>query len=191
MGSCRAMHPTGSRKCVHCTVFFIPEARNRAKQRYCDKEGCRQASKAASQRAWLSKPGNADWWKGEANVMRMQEWRRAHPGYSRGRGPRRRVALQVLLNPQPTPVQPPAPPDAAVALPEASVALQDDWKQQPSILVGFVAHLTGLALQEDIAPILRAMHSHGRAIQGIDVLRPDYGKTTDRSRTGAAHAAPI
>ena len=56
---------------------------------------------------------------------------------------------------------------------------------------GLIAHLTGLALQEDIAPILRSLHSHGRAIQGIDVLRPDYAKTTDRSRTGAAHADPI
>ena len=163
MGPCRAMHPIGSCKCLHCTDFFIPDARNRAKQRYCYKEGCRQESKAASQRAWLAKPGNADWWKGEANVIRMQEWRRAHPGYSRRRGPRRRVALQVLLNPQQTPPQPPAPPDAAVALQKASVALQDDWKLQPSILVGLVAHLTGLALQEDIAPFLRSMHSHGRA----------------------------
>lgn len=181
---CRAMHPIGSSKCLHCIVFFIPDARNRAKQRYCCKEGCRQASKAASQRAWLSKPGNADWWKGEANVIRMQEWRRTHPGYSRRRGPRRRVALQVLLNPQPAAPQPPVAPDAAVAL-------QDDWKQQPPMVVGLIAHLTGLALQEDIDPILRSMHSHGRAILGIDVQRPDYGKTTDRSRTGAAHAAPI
>ena len=188
------MHPTGSCKCVHCTVFFIPDARNRAKQRYCDKAGCRQESKAASQRAWLSKPGNADCWKGEANVMRMQEWRRAHPGYAKrkiGGRPRRRVALQVLLNPQPPPPQSPVPPDAAVALQEVSVALQDDWKLQPPMVVGLIAHLTGLALQEDIAPILRSLHSHGRAIQGIDVLRPDYAKTTDRSRTGAAHADPI
>jgi hypothetical protein len=185
------MHPTGSCKCVHCIVFFLPDARNLAKQRYCDKPDCQRESKAASQRAWLSKPGNADWWKGEANVIRMQEWRRAHPGYSRRRGPRRRVALQVLLSPQPAPPQPSAAPDAVVALQEASVALQDDWKQQPPIVVGLVAHLTGLALQEDIDPILRSMHSRGRAILGIDVPRPDYGKTTDRSRTGAAHAAPI
>jgi hypothetical protein len=182
------MHPTGSCKCMHCTDFFIPDARNRAKQRYCDKEGCRQESKAASQRAWLGKPGNADWWKGEANVIRMQEWRRAHPGYSRRRRPRRRVALQVLLNPQPATPQAPVAPDAALAL---QVALQEDWKQQSPIVVGLIAHLTGLALQEDIAPMLRSMHSRGRAILGIDVWRPDYGKTTDRSRTGTAHAAPI
>jgi len=185
------MHLSGSCKCLNCKDFFIPEACNRAKQNYCCKEACRKKSKAASQRAWLSKPGNADWWKGEANVFRMQEWRRAHPGYSRRRGPRRRVALQVLLNPQPTPPQPPVPLDAAVALQEVSVALQDDWKLQPPVVVGLIAHLTGLALQEDIAPMLRAMHSHGRAILGIDVQRPDYAKTTDRSRTGAAHAAPI
>jgi hypothetical protein len=68
-----------------------------------------------------------------------------------------------------------------VALQEASVALQDDWKLQPPIVVGLIAHLTGLALQEDIAPMLRSMHSHGRVILGIDVQRPDYGKTTDQS----------
>jgi hypothetical protein len=101
------------------------------------------------------------------------------------------VALQVLLNPQPAPHQSPVPPHAVVALQEASVALQDDWKLQPPMVVGLIAHLTGLALQEDIAPILRSLHSHGRAIQGIDVLRSDYAKTTDRSRTGAAHADPI
>ena len=149
---------------MHCTDFFIPDACNRAKQRYCEKPDCRQESKAASQRAWSSKPANADYFKGADNIERTRAWRRAHPGYSqrkKGGRPRRRVALQ------------------------------EDWKQQPAVLVGLVAHLTGLALQEDIDPILRSMHSHGRVILGIDVRRPDYGKTTDRSRTGAAHAAPI
>ena len=75
----------------------------------------------------------------------MQEWRRAHPSYAErktGGRPRRRVALQVLLNPQPAPPQSPALPDAAVALQEASVALQDDWKLQPPMVVGLIAHLT-------------------------------------------------
>lgn len=179
---------------MHCTDFFIPDACNRAKQRYCDKPDCQQESKAASQRAWSSKPANADYFKGADNVERTRVWRRAHPGYSqrkKGGRPRRRVALQDDWKLQPTPPQPPAPPDAAVPLQEACVALQEDWKQQPAVLVGLVAHLTGLALQEDIDPILRSMHSHGRVILGIDVRRPDYGKTTDRSRTGAADAAPI
>ncbi len=185
------MHPIGSYKCLHCTDFFIPDARNRAKQKYCRTAACRKESKAASQRAWLSKPGNAELWKGTANVFRVQEWRRAHPGYSQRRGPRRLVALQVLLNGQPAPPQPPAARDAAVALRDATVALQEDWKLQPPLMVGLIAHLTGLALQDDIAPMLRAMHSRGRVILGIDVQGPDYGKTTDQSRTGAAHAAPI
>jgi hypothetical protein len=88
------MHPTGSCKCLHCADFFLPDAHNRERQRYCVKPGCRRASRAASQAKWLAKPENLDHWKGTENVQRVQEWRKANPGYSRRRGPRRRVALQ-------------------------------------------------------------------------------------------------
>jgi len=49
--------------------FFIPDAHNRAKLYSGDKVGCWHESKAASQRAGLSKPGHADRWEGEANVF--------------------------------------------------------------------------------------------------------------------------
>lgn len=79
------MHPSGSCKCLHCGVFFRPDARNRRRQRYCHRGPCKQASKAASQRAWRRKPGNADYFKGSAHVARVQAWRQAHPGYWRRR----------------------------------------------------------------------------------------------------------
>lgn len=44
-------------------------------------------------------------------------------------------------------------------------------------MVGLIAHLTGDALQEDIARTLRTLHSRGRAVMGIDVPRSDYAKT--------------
>jgi len=185
------MHPTGSRKCLHCADFFLPDAHNRERQRYCVKPGCRQASRAASQAKWLAKPENLDHWKGPENVQRVQEWRKANPGYSRRRGPRRRVALQDIPTTQPVVPQPKAEPVAEVALPNPCVPLQDSWESQNPVLVGLIAQFAGVTLQEDLEPMLRHLHSRGRVILGIDVRPPDYAKTTDRSRTTPAHAGPV
>ena len=45
------------RKRRHCKKFFIPDPRNRSRQKYCDKDPCRMASKAASQKknGWISR----------------------------------------------------------------------------------------------------------------------------------------
>ena len=51
------------------------------RQLYCIKTSCRKASKVASQVKWLAKPENVDHWKGAENVQRVQEWRKANPGY--------------------------------------------------------------------------------------------------------------
>ena len=47
------------------------------------KPGCRKASKADSQRRWLQKPENRDYFRGPEHVQRVQRWREAHPGYWR------------------------------------------------------------------------------------------------------------
>ena len=185
------MHPTGSCKCLHCADFFLPDAHNRERQRYCVKPGCRRASRAASQAKWLAKPENLDHWKGTENVQRVQEWRKANPGYSRRRGPRRRVALQDVSTAQPIVPQPKADRVAEVALPALSVALPNDWESQNPVLVGLIAQFAGVTLQEDIEPMLRHLQSRGRVILGIDVRPPDYAKTTDRSQTTPAHAGPV
>ena len=52
---------------------------------------CRQASKAASQRRWLRKPDNRDYFSGPTHVERVRQWRQAHPGYWR------RKAAQAAL----------------------------------------------------------------------------------------------
>src|SRR5207244_12198970 len=69
------------RKCRCCTKFFIPDPRTEDRQRYCSKPACRHASKAASQRRWLSKNGNGDHFRGAHEVRRVQLWRQRHPGY--------------------------------------------------------------------------------------------------------------
>ena len=74
---------------------------------------------------------------------------------------------------------------------DGEVALQDLLKAQPPVVVGLIAHLTGATLQDDIAEMMGTLHSRGRAVLGIDAGRPDYAKTPDRSKPGAAYAAPI
>ena len=185
------MHPINSRKCLNCHDFFLPDPRNMCRQLHCKKTSCRKASKVASQVKWLAKPENVDHWKGAENVQRVQEWRKANPGYSRRRGPRRRVALQDVSTAQPIVPQPKADPVAEVALPNPCAALQDSWESQNPVLVGLIAQFAGVTLQEDIEPMLRHLQSRGRVILGIDVRPPDYAKTTDRSRTTPAHAGPV
>ena len=149
------MHPRGSCKCLHCGEFFVPDARNRARQRYCVKPDCGRASKVASQRAWRQKPENADHFSDSANVARVQAWRQAHPEYWRRKGAKGSPVLQEISKPQPRDIPPPAAQDDAIAL-------QDLFRAQPPIIVGLIAQLTGCALQEDIAVMTRQLHSHGR-----------------------------
>jgi hypothetical protein len=88
------------RKCLHCGELFHPDARNAHHQRYCAEPACRRASKAASQRRWLSKVANRDYFRGAANVERVRAWRAEHPGYWR-RGEAQTVpALQDVLSVQ-------------------------------------------------------------------------------------------
>ena len=68
------------RKCLCCGELFRPDARNLRHQRHCPKPACRKASKAASQRRWLSTSDNRDYFRGAINVARVQAWRAAHPG---------------------------------------------------------------------------------------------------------------
>lgn len=178
------MHPRGSCKCRHCGESFEPDARNRARQRYCVKAPCRKARKAASQQAWLRKDGNGDYFRGAANGERVQAWRRAHPGYWQRRRRSKSDALQDILIAQSA-----AAPEEAKQ--DGGMALQDLLKAQPPVVVGLIAHLTGMTLQDDIATMTRTLHSRGRAVLGIDAGRPDYAKTPDRLGTGAAYAAPV
>lgn len=175
------MHPSGSCKCLHCGQFFGADARNRGRQRYCAQPACRRASKAASQRRWLQRAGNEDHFRGPINVERVQTWRAAHPGYWKRTRRQRSRTLQEACPPQVIVPEPEATPDD-------SGTLQDLLHAQSPVVVGLIAHLTGIALQEDIAAMTRTLHSRGRAVLGIDVRRPAYGtaaKTPARWTTRA------
>jgi hypothetical protein len=153
------MHAKGRCKCLHCGTFFIPDPRNRHHQQYCGEPECRRASKAASQRRWQRRPENADYFRGADNVARVQAWRKAHPGYWKRSKRKRSVALQDLSNAQASPPQ-------QAANQDGTVALQDLWQRQPPMLIGLIAHLTGIALQEDIASITGRLIAKGQALMG-------------------------
>jgi hypothetical protein len=111
-------------------MLFAPDYRNRGRQKYCSTPECQQASKRARQQRWLSKPENQDHFRGAENVQRVQEWRKAHPGYWK-RSPRAGT-LQDACSVQPAAMQAVAP----VALPEVwPRTLQDVCQVQVPLLV--------------------------------------------------------
>ena len=57
------------RQCRHCQALFHPDPRNVRHQKYCSKAQCRKASKAASQRRWLSKAANKNYFCGPAKIV--------------------------------------------------------------------------------------------------------------------------
>ncbi len=148
-------------KCRHCKQFFIPDPRNIKQQHYCRKGPCRAASKAASQRRWLSKPENHDIYKGPIHVARVQAWRRAHPGYWRrysNRGslddpPLQDVLITQLIDFKKEPGQ------------FVNPALQDLLNAQAIVLIGLIAQFTDSALPDDIVGV-----GHKLLQLGHDVL---------------------
>ena len=89
------------KKCCHCGVLFVPDARNAKRQQYCAKAECRKASKAASQRRWLRQPQNQDYFRSPENVARVQQWRKDNPGYWRRSRQKAKGALQDFLITEP------------------------------------------------------------------------------------------
>ena len=148
------------KKCRHCKSLFVADARNRHRQRYCQLPACRKASKAASQRKWLAKPDNRDYFQGPENVKRVQRWRKDNPGYWKRKPKIRSEPLQDPLNQQHA--------DKTDNNREfADRALQDVLNMQPSVIIGIIAQLTGYALQDDIAMAVRRMQQFGN-----DILNP-------------------
>lgn len=154
------------RKCRGCSELFLPDYRNRDRQHYCGKPGCRHASKLASQRRWFRKPGNRDYFRGPKEVERVRTWRQAHPGYWR-----KKPATQQLT--QVPPLQ-----DVAKAIgaqsscnvPRSSLGtLQDFCLARDPGFIGLLSMITGRTLPDDIAATARRVVEQGRNILGRGV----------------------
>ena len=119
-------------KCRNCSELFVPDARNRGRQKYCFKPECRKASKAASQRQWLNKPENQDYFRCPDNVRRVQQWRKDNPGYRQRLKRNRTLVLQDSLNVQ----------GIVNTANNHQNALQDVLIMQPAVFRGFAYHKT-------------------------------------------------
>ena len=170
------------RKCRCCKELYIPDHRSGRRQKYCAKEVCRKASKAASQRRWLRKPENRNYFCGPEHVERKRRWREEHPERARQRSAKSENVPQDVM-----PVQ----------LSENTGELgdlvkcvpQDVMVSQPLVLVGLIAKLTDSTSQDEIAKASLVLLRLGQDIMrgGIDAGK----KATIVPRAGAADAAPI
>lgn len=163
------------RKCLHCQQLFRPDPRNLRHQRYCSEAACRCASKAASQRRWLDKPENRDYFHGPEQVARVQRWRAEHPGYWR------QVALKADALQDDSSAQ--AVDKQKESSPLVPPALQELLSAQPLVLIGLIAHLTDAALQEDIV-----FQSHRLQQLAVEVLW--QGERDAQTSTAAGTATP-
>lgn len=182
------MKGTRRKNCRHCKELFQAEARNRRHQRYCCKEDCQRASKSASQRRWLNRAENRDYFRGALNVERVRQWRARNPGYWRrgqGKGSVSESTLQEVKVGQVAEKKEES--GSLIKLP-----LQDVISEQPLILIGLIANIMGTTLQEDIAfaskNLLRLGQDIVNGIHGREA-RPgceggDHAKTTYLPRTG-------
>jgi hypothetical protein len=144
-------------KCKNCHAFFYPDPRNAKRQKFCAKPECRRASKKESQRKWLNKPENKDYFRGPENVRRVQQWRAQHPGYWSRNKTSSEIALQDPLIGQ--------PPENKENTPKLNeTALQDLLIAQPFVLLGLIANFTGSALQDDIDTTVRRLQKLGQDI---------------------------
>ena len=170
-------------KCLHCKSLFLPEARNRGRQKYCSAPGCQRASKQASQQCWASKPENRDYFRGPENVRRVQQWRKEHPGYWKRPVPPVRRTLQETCPAQAAE----AKEVVAAPLPEVCrPALQDLCRVQTPLLVGLIAQFSDTALQEDIVSFTRRLIAKGQTILDQPSRRFLKGKTNDDAKEDPA-----
>lgn len=185
------MKPKSTFKCLHCNEVLLCDPRNRGRQRYCPMPECRRASKAQSQRQWLSQPENENYFRSRENCERVRLWREAHPGYGRNKTPAPPSALQDSSKSQVIEEQ-----SIESSLPAS--ALQDICFPQPALLVGLISMVTGHALQEDIAASARAFLSRGEDILRMVLGTPPHPqfpnhevKTHSLPPTLAPRASPI
>lgn len=172
------MSSAGKRKCRHCGKVYRADARNVKRQRHCSRMACQQARKRKSQRRWLNKPENRDYFSGPEHAERVRAWRATHPKYWR-RGVEMKTALQDDCPAQPLE-------NTAESGNFTTTALQDVLASQPLVLIGLIAQFTGGTLQDDIAQAARRLVRLGQ-----DIVRGSPNETSTTPGAAAARAAAL
>jgi hypothetical protein len=165
------------RICLHCNQLFTPAPQACNRQRFCGQPECRKASQVSSYKRWLAK--NPDAYRG--HVIRVQQWREENPAYGRRRRSKAE-ATAATANPAPpsgSPSQPPIP--ELLSLPNA-LHNPEIWNL---LLIGFLAHVFGCALHNEISEIMHHLVCKGAAIQA-SALGPQMNdsepKTHDKDK---------
>jgi hypothetical protein len=164
-------------KCKHCRRLFVPDARNQGRQKYCSQSACQKASKIESQKRWLAKPENKNYFRGPENVLRVQQWREQHPGYRQRGRPKPKSALQEALTGQHLE-------NTGDNGKNAAFALQDSLIMQPAVLIGLIANITGQALQDDMVRTVLGLQQLGSDI--LHYSPPRKGDDHDCQKTDFA-----
>jgi len=159
--------------CIHCNEPFFPELRNRTRQQFCYKPQCRKARKARSHKLWLVK--NPDHYKGAANVLRVQRWREAHPGYWRRAKPKAKAEELPAVPPEAPPNN--DQPQSVPALQDGVLPLQDSIRRNP-LIVGLVAHVFGCTLQDSVEKVIGEL-----IIRGMELRTPVHGTQKNRKKS--------
>jgi len=170
--------PIRERSCKHCNDFFTPDPRNAHHQEYCSRPECRKASKKASQSKWLNKPENQNYFSGPANIQRVRDWRKAHPGPR----PRKRSCNQMVLQDVLCEDTKQKQIDS-LDIPE--FVLQDVLMAQSSVFIGLISQFIGSALQDDIDQALGRMQKLGSDI----LYQPNHAKGGPYAKTHHLSAA--
>ena len=182
------MKPPATRcKCLHCRKLFVPDYRNRGRQKYCSAVECHSVSKRGSQTRWLSKPENRDYFRGPESVKRVQQWREAHPGYWKAQARKPPRTLQETCSEQ-VPVQ-----QELLSAETPSVsrpALQELCEVKTPLLVGLIAQFTDAALQEDIVAYTRRLIARGQDILDQPSRRLTKGNIVYDAKESAAPGTP-
>ena len=168
--------------CLHCREKHVCDPRNHGRQCYCGKPECRRASKAASQRRWVGKPENENYFRGAENIERVRQWRKEHPGYWRRKKAGKQDALQDRCAGQEAGSK-------EVVGSRVPDALQDLCRGQPALLVGIISVMTGHGLQEDIAASARSFLTRGEDILRMVRRGPQTPRDENQTRPVPAEAA--
>jgi hypothetical protein len=135
------MNSPAGRRCQHCRQHFVPDYRNVYHQRFCSTPACQRASKQASQRRWLCKPQNRNYFREPDNLERVRQWRQSHPGYWRPAAHRCQQAAAPHSGTTPQPEE----------ISKETGTLQDFCRSKTTVFIELMSRLHGCALQEDIA----------------------------------------
>lgn len=149
------------RKCRCCKILFTPDVHNPSRQFFCLALECRRASKAASQRRWLRKPGNRNYFRDIQHVQRVQAWRKDHPGYWKRWKPVSKPSQPAEAK-EVNPVTISCNPTA-----RDLATLQDFALTEHPAFVGLISMVTGSTLQDDIAAVGRHLLLQGNNILGL------------------------